>query len=119
MQVSWILALMLLLSPLPGVSTLPNGSELKLVSPDLRTIYVSYRIEDRKLVASAPRLPLGGVREVRLWLQVAGKVFTFPGTVAGTDVRLQLDNEPVSLNELLIKVYRLTLPDGKFLPEVR
>lgn len=116
---AWILAVWLLLSPLPGVSALPNGSELKLVSADLRTIYVSYRVEDRKLVASAPRLPLGGVREVRLWLQVGGKVSTFPGMVAGTDVRLQIDNEPVSLNELLIKIYRLTLPDGKFLPDVR
>ena len=62
---AWILAVWLLLSPLPGVSALPNGSELKLVSADLRTIYVSYKVEDRKLVASAPRLPLGGVREVR------------------------------------------------------
>ena len=98
---------------------LPSGSELKLVSPDLRTIYVSYKVEERRLVASAPRLPLGNVRDIRLWLQVGGKVSTFPGTVVGSDVRLQLDNEPISLNELLTKVYRLTLPDGKFLPEVR
>lgn len=96
---------------------MPTGSELKLVSPDLRTIYVAYRIENNRLISTAPALSLAGVREVRLWVGVGGRVFTFPGTLSNNDVRLQIENESLSLNELLTKVYRLSLPEGRFLPE--
>jgi hypothetical protein len=115
-----LIAFLLALSPLPGLPQLPMGSEIRVVSPDLLTVYVVWQVDDRRLSLQS-RLAAPANREVRVLFQVAGAYRTpYNGvTTAKGDVMLLIGGDRVSLNELLTRTYRLGLPSGQVLPEVR
>ena len=92
------------LPPLPG-QALPPGTELRLLSPDLKTLFAPWRLEGNRLGT-----------EVRLLLSVPGKKpQVLPGVAAEGDVLLLLGKERVSLVRLLQEAYGVALP-GRLWP---
>ena len=87
------------LPPLLG-QALPPGTELRLLSPDLKTLFAAWRLEGNRL------LPLS----------VPGKKpQVLPGVAAEGDVLLLLGKERVSLVRLLQEAYGVALP-GRLWP---
>ena len=75
------------LPPLLG-QALPPGTELRLLSPDLKTLFAAWRLEGNRLL---------------------------PGVAAEGDVLLLLGKERVSLVRLLQEAYGVALP-GRLWP---
>ena len=44
------LLVLLSLGPLPDLPSIPSGSEIRIISPDLRTVYKVWKVEDRKML---------------------------------------------------------------------
>lgn len=112
------LALLLLLGmglaalfPLLGPA-LPPGTELRLLSQDLRTLHGAWRVEGKRLVALSPPVPPRTGQEVQLLLVLPGeRPRAFPGVADRGDVLLLRDRERVSLLRLLKEVYGLAPPE--------
>jgi len=105
---SWALAA---LPPLLGPS-LPPGTELRLLSPDLRTLHGAWRVEGKALRPLSPPLPPKPGQEVQLLLFLPGeKPKAFPARAERGDVLLLLEKERVNLLRLLKEVYGLTPPE--------
>ncbi|WP_337867770.1 hypothetical protein [Meiothermus sp.] len=117
---SLILAFVLALAPLPNLPFIPSGSEIRVVSPDLLTVYVVWHVDERNMVLQS-KLPAPANREVRVLFRVDGGYRApYNGiTTPRGDIALMIQGERVSLNELLTRTYRLNLPNGRVLPEVR
>jgi len=117
---SLLLAFVLALAPLPNLPSIPSGSEIRVVSPDLLTVYVVWQVEARNMVLQS-MLPAPANREVRVLFRVDGGYRPpYNGiTTPMGDIALNIQGERVSLNELLTRTYRLNLPNGRVLPEVR
>ena len=99
------------LPPLLG-QALPPGTELRLLSPDLKTLFAAWRLEGNRLLPLSPRPGT----EVRLLLSVPGKKpQVLPGVAAEGDVLLLLGKERVSLVRLLQEAYGVALP-GRLWP---
>lgn len=115
-----MLAFVLALAPLPNLPFIPSGSEIRVVSSDLLTVYVVWLVDASNMVLQS-RLPAPANREVRVLFRVDG-VYRAPYngiSTPGGDVAVLIQGERVSLNELLTRTYRLNLPNGRVLPEVR
>lgn len=90
------------------------------MSPDLLTVFVVWQVEARNLILQS-KLPAPANREVRVLFRVDG-VYRPPYngiTTPSGDIALLVQGERVSLSELLTRTYRLNLPNGRVLPEVR
>lgn len=98
-----------------GLPALPVGTEVRLVSPDLLTVYASAKVEDDELVFQD--LPAVGT-PIRVLIfppnaSQAERAATLSGAWAirgsvsqdGTDILLQLPNEtePRSLKDMLLR----------------
>jgi len=117
---SWLLGLTLALAPLPQLPWIPPGSELRLASPDYRKVYAVYQVQQRRLVAPAKPMPVAAATELRVIIRTPDRIHMYNGLSASKgDVWLQVSGDKISLNELLTRTYRLELPGGKVLPEVR
>jgi len=106
-------ALMLVAQAVVGLPSLPAGTEVRLVSPDLLTVYASARVQDTRLLFETP-LPAG--TELRLLFfppdateaeraaalsgarAISGRI-----SVDGKDILLQFpdSDQPLSLRTLL------------------
>ncbi len=104
----WI-GLALLLVPLPGLPTLPTGAEIRVVSPNLRAVYMLWRVEERTLwPLHKPRLLPPG-RPVRVLIRVGRRIYVFEGRTDREDVVLFVRERRVSLKRLFKEVYRLKI----------
>lgn len=119
-MLGWILGLSLALAPLPQLPWIPHGSELRLTSPDYRTVYAVYQVRQRRLVAPSKPIPVAVSKALRLIIRTPDRIHVYNGLSASRgDVWLQVREHKLSLNELLTRTYRLELPGGRVLPEVR
>jgi hypothetical protein len=99
------------LPPLLGPA-LPSGAELRLLSPDLKTLFGAWRVEGRRLLPLSPPLAPRAGQEVQLLLVLPGeKPRAFPGVAERGDVLLPWEKERVSLLRLLKEVYGLAPPE--------
>ncbi|MGC8904837.1 hypothetical protein [Thermus sp.] len=99
------------LPPLLG-PTLPPGTELRLLSADLRTLHGAWRVEGRRLLPLSPPLAPKAGQEVQLLLVLPGeRPRAFPGMAERGDVFLPWEKERVSLLRLLKEVYGLAPPE--------
>jgi hypothetical protein len=99
------------LPPLLGPA-LPPGTELRLLSQDLRTLHGAWRVEGKTLKPLSPPLPPRPGQEVQLLLFLPGeRPRAFPALADRGDVLLLLEKERVSLLKLLKEVYGLTPPE--------
>ncbi|WP_117237357.1 hypothetical protein [Thermus sediminis] len=91
---------------------LPPGTELRLSSPDLRTLHGAWRVEGKTLRPLSPPLPPRPGQEVQLLLSLPGeRPRAFPALAERGDVLLLWERERVSLLRLLREVYGLAPPD--------
>ncbi|SDE76093.1 hypothetical protein SAMN04488243_10948 [Thermus arciformis] len=99
------------LPPLLGPS-LPPGTELRLLSPDLKTLYGAWRVEGKRLLALSPPVAPKAGQEVQLLVALPGeKPRAFPGVAERGDVLLPWEKERLSLLRLLKEVYGLNPPE--------
>lgn len=99
------------LPPLLGPS-LPPGTELRLLSQDLRTLHGAWRVEGKRLLPLSPPVPPRVGQEVQLLVVLPGeKPRSLPGVADRGDVLLLQERERVSLLRLLKEVYGLTPPE--------
>lgn len=120
-----LLALLLLISsalaaalpPLPGVSSLPDGTEVVILSADAQSKLAKGAVKTRVLTLSALNDKLTPLEKVEVWLGVPNKMsvdlksFSFSGTVSkdGTDVNLEIANTKVSFSQTLKEAYGVKL----------
>ncbi|MEJ2667520.1 MAG: hypothetical protein P8Z81_10555 [Deinococcales bacterium] len=116
----------LLAQSIAGLPALPAGTEVRLVSPDLLTVYASAQVHGGTLdfKASPPAgtqlrlliFPPDATKAERAAALSGTRVITGRISVDGNDILLQFPNhdQPVSLRELLAsRGITLTLPSGK------
>jgi len=106
-MIGLLLTAVLALAPLPGLPALPDGTEVRVVAPDLRTVYLFWRIEQGELRLKArPILPPENA-SVRLIVKTGRSLHVYEGRVRSGDIYLLLDQGLVSLRETFIRVYHL------------
>ncbi|AEB10889.1 hypothetical protein [Marinithermus hydrothermalis] len=111
------LSLILILVPLPGLPELPQGTEIRVVSPNLRTIYRVWEVRGPRLVLRARPLPLPEGHPVRLIIRVGRRVQVYEGVTTADDLWIFVERNQVSFREVLRKIYGLELPEERDEPE--
>jgi hypothetical protein len=120
-----LLALLLIIStalaaalpPLPGVSSVPDGTEVVIFSADAQSKLAKGAVKTRVLTLTALNDKLNQNEKVEVWLGVPTKPsydlksFSFTGTVSkdGTDVNLEIANNKVSFAQTLKEAYSVKL----------
>jgi hypothetical protein len=108
-------ALAAALPPLPGVSSMPDGTEVVIVSGDAQSKLAKGVVKLRILTLSALRDKLTPLDKVEVWISVPLKntsdLKSFPGLVNkdGTDINLELTNSKVSFSQTLKEAYNVKL----------
>jgi hypothetical protein len=103
------------LPPLPGVSSMPDGTEVVIVSGDAQSKLAKGAVKLRILTLSALNAKLNPLDKVAVWISVPLKntsdLKSFPGLVNkdGTDITLELTNSKVSFNQTLKEAYGVKL----------
>ena len=108
-MVGLLLTTVLALAPLPGLPALPDGTEVRIVSPDLRTVYLFWQIEQGALQLKARPIRPPENASIRLIVKTDRGLHIYEGRVRGDDVYLLLEQGIVSLRETFIQVYRLRI----------
>ncbi len=111
-------ALAAALPPLPGVSSMPDGTEVVVVSGDAQSKLAKGVVKLRILTLSALRDKLTPLDKVEVWISKdTSDLKSFPGTVSkdGADINLELSNTAsatttkVSFNQTLKEAYGVKL----------
>lgn len=108
-MIGLLLIAALTLVPLPGLPALSDGTVVRVVSPNLRTVYLFWRIEDGTLRLEAPPLPPPENAGVRLIIKTRHSLHIYEGRVYGDDIYVLLDQGIVSLREMFLRVYHLQI----------
>jgi hypothetical protein len=117
-----LLALLLIIStalaaalpPLPGVSSLPDGSEVVIFSADAQSKLAKGAVKMRVLTLTALHDKLTPNDKVEVWvvpLKNTPDLKSFSGTVSkdGLDVNLEIGNTKVSFTQTLKEAYGVRL----------
>jgi hypothetical protein len=118
-----LLALLLIIStalaaalpPLPGVSSLPDGSEVVIFSADAQSKLAKGAVKMRVLTLTTLHDKLTPYDKVEVWVGVplrnTSDLKSFPGSVSkdGLDVNLEFGNTKVSFNQTLKEAYGVRL----------
>ncbi len=80
----------------------PPGTEVRLLSPDLKTLYAAWRVQEGRLSPLSPPLAPKAGQEVRLLVSEPGKkLITLEAVADKGDVWIILGKERVSFLKLL------------------
>ncbi len=112
-MLGYILGAFLLLAPLPGLPLLPDGAEIRVVSPDLRAVYLFWSVQKNSLLLKAKPLPIPENARVRLIVRSGRELHAYEGRYKMRDIVLQLDNGQMSLRDVFLKVYHLRWPKNQ------
>ncbi len=110
-----ILSALLVLAPLPGLPALPDGAEIRITSVELRTVYLSWRIEHGVLRLQAKPLPIPQGRRVRLIVRTGRDVHAYDGRYLDGDVFIDVPGGYISVRQAFVKIYHLRWPRGRML----
>ncbi len=102
-----LLTVLLALAPLPGLPSLPDGTEVRVVSPNLRTVYLFWRIEQGALQLKARPIRPSENTSIRLIVKTKNSLHVYEGRVRAGEIYLLLDDNIVNLREVFDKVYHL------------
>jgi hypothetical protein len=107
-------ALAAALTPLPGVSSLPDGSEVVIWSADATSKLAKGVVKTRVLTLSTLHDKLTPNDKVAIWVNVPSNtsdVKSFAGTVSkdGLDVNLEINTARISFNQILKEAYGVKL----------
>ncbi|WP_457638048.1 hypothetical protein [Oceanithermus sp.] len=115
-MVGYILSALLAMMPLPGLSALPDGAEVRIVSPDLRTVYLFWLVEKGNLKLQARPLPIPEGSRVRLLIRTGRELHAYEGRYVDDDVFVETPDGFISLKEAFADVYKLKWPSLKSSP---
>ena len=121
---SFLLAVALAAGPLPGLSAVPDGSEVRVLRDELQSVLASGSVRARKLELATPGGRLPAFERVRVWIAVpqdgSSDLQTYPGQVTETGMDVLIDtrekgSEKVSLTQVLRDSYgvKLTLTEAR------
>ena len=108
-------ALAAALPPLPGVGSLPDGTEVVIFSADAQSKLAKGALKLRVLTLSALHDKLTPNEKVAVWISLPLKstndLKSFTGTVSkdGLDVNLEIENTKVSFSQTLKEAYGVKL----------
>ena len=108
-----ILGALLVLAPLPGLPALPDGAEIRIVSAELRTVYLSWRVERGALRLQAKPLPIPQGRRVRLIVRAGRALHAYQGRYLDGDVFIDVPGGYISVRQAFVKIYHLRWPRGR------
>lgn len=106
-----MLSVLLALAPLPGLPALPDGAEIRVVSPNLRTIYLYWRVDRGVLELRADPLDPPEGAAVRILVRTGRELHAYEGRVWEDDIYVLLDDGYVSLRDTFREVYQLRESD--------
>ncbi|WP_456410756.1 hypothetical protein [Oceanithermus sp.] len=106
-----MLSVLLTLAPLPGLPALPDGAEIRVVSPNLRTIYLYWRVDHGVLDLRADPLDPPEGAAVRILVRTGRELHAYEGRVWEDDIYVLLDDGYVSLRDTFREVYQLRESD--------
>ncbi|HGY09806.1 MAG TPA: hypothetical protein ENK37_07130 [Oceanithermus profundus] len=106
-MIGLLLATLLTLAPLPGLPALPDGTEVRLVSPDLRTVYLYWRVERSVLRLKARPIRPPERAALRLLIKTGRSLHMYEARVRGDQIFVLLDDGYVNLRETFGRVYHL------------
>ena len=103
--------------PLPGLPTIPDGSEVRILRDELQSVLASGTVRNRTLTMWVTGARLPALERVRVWVGVpvpanaASDLKSFSGMVTtdGTDVNLEIGKERWSFNQVIREVYGIKL----------
>jgi len=110
-MVGYILSALLAMVPLPGLSALPNGAEVRVVSTDLRTVYFFWRVERGTLELQAQPLEIPSGSRVRLLIRTGRKLYAYEGRFIDDDIYVETDSGFISIKQAFAEVYHLKWPE--------
>jgi hypothetical protein len=105
-------ALAAALPPLPGVNSVPDGTEVVIWSADARSKLAKGAVKSRLLTMTTLHDKLTPNDKVAVWISKdTADVKSFPGLVNkdGTDINLELSNSKVSFSQTLKEAYNVKL----------
>ena len=106
-MIGLILSALLVVSPLPGLPSIPNGAEVRIVSPDLRTVYLLWRVDGGELRLQARPLAIPSGSRVRLLIRSGRQLHVYEGRYLDDDIYLEASGGYISVREVFTKVYNL------------
>ena len=110
-MVGYILSALLAMMPLPGLTNLPNGAEVRVVSPDLRTVYIFWRVEKGSLKLQAEPLEIPDGSRVRLLIRVGKNLHVYEGRYLEGDIYVETEGGYISVKQTFSDVYHIPWPD--------
>ena len=102
-----ILSTLLLMAPLPGLPSMPSGAEVRVVSPDLRTVYFLWRVNGNTLQLQARPLTIPPGSRVRLLIRSGRQLHAYEGRYLEGDIFIEASGGYISVKQAFAKVYRL------------
>jgi len=110
-----LLSALIVLAPLPGLPQIPNGAEIRIVSTDLRTVYLFWTVVDGELRLKSSPLPIPEGSRVRLIVRSGKQVYAYEGRYLENDVLIEVRDGYISVKQSFVKVYHLRWsPSDKF-----
>ena len=110
MLLGLILSALLLTAPLPGLPALPDGAEIRIVSANLRTVYLSWRVERGFLRLKAKPLAIPEGRRIRLIIRAGRALHAYEGRYLNGDVLIDVPGGYISVRQTFSKIYHLRWP---------
>ena len=106
---------------LSGLSSVPDGSEVRILRDELQSVLSSGTVKAKSLVMMAPGGRLPPFVRVKVWIGVTEKgnadLLSFSGSVAesGSDVMLEEGAERISFSQVMREAYgvKVEFRDGK------
>ncbi|MGQ9754002.1 MAG: hypothetical protein ACUVQD_05030 [Thermaceae bacterium] len=90
----------------------PQGTEIRLLSPDLKTLYAAWRVQEGRLLPLSPPIPPKVGQEVRLLISEPGKKPVTLEAMADKEDLLIIVSGKTQISFLkLLKDLRLTPPE--------
>lgn len=109
-MVGYILSALLVMMPLPGLPALPDGAEVRIVSPDLRTVYLFWLVEKGSLKLQARPLAIPEGSRVRLLIRTGRELHAYEGRYIDGDVFVETPKGFISIKQAFTGVYKLRWP---------
>ncbi len=100
------------LLPLPGVPSLPETTQIQVMSHNAQAQYASGAVRKNVLSLVAKNKSLPSLERVHLWVTIpGGDPESFPGvaTFTGQDVLIEIGREKLSLQQVLREAYNIKL----------
>jgi len=119
-MLGYILSALLVMAPLPGLPAIPDGAEVRIVSADMRTVYLLWRVTHGELELQSQPLPIPEGTRVRLIIRSGRQLHAYSGRYLDGDIYVEVADGYVSVKQAFSKVYRIQLPSAEpFVQESR